>query len=96
MLHSFVLVHRLSRQKCIDPSGMKKDNRSMGRYRAIMTETDRDHISGESNPSQQQKDQAVYRVRQRISDELPKDIELLQEHRPDLLEELREVVCEGE
>jgi hypothetical protein len=66
----------------------------MGRYRAIMTETDREHISGESEPSQDQKDQAVYRVRQRIKEELPKDIEVLKEHRPDVLEELRMEVCE--
>jgi len=66
----------------------------MGRYRAIMTETDREHISGESDPTQQQKDQAVYRVRQRISEELPHDIQVLKEHRPDVLEELRAVVCE--
>ncbi|QCW02899.1 hypothetical protein FGF80_06460 [Natrinema pallidum] len=66
----------------------------MGRYRAIMTETDREHISGKSNPTQQQKDQAVYRVRQRISEELPNDIEVLKEHRPDVLEELQSVVCE--
>jgi hypothetical protein len=66
----------------------------MGRYRAVMTETDREHISGESNPSQDQQDQAVYRVRQRINEELPQDIEVLKENRPDVLEELRDVVCE--
>lgn len=68
----------------------------MGRYRAIMTDTDRDHITGESNPSQDQKDQAVYRVRQRINEELRHDIQVLKEHRPDVLEELREVVCDDE
>jgi hypothetical protein len=67
----------------------------MGRYRAIMTEVDREHISGESNPSQDQKDQAVYRVRQRITEELPQDIEILKQHRPDVLEELREAICEN-
>lgn len=72
----------------------KTISNEMGRYRAIMTETDREHISETSEPSQDQKDQAVYRVRQRITDELPKDIEILREHRPDVLEELREVVCE--
>ena len=66
----------------------------MGRYRAIMTETDRKHISGESDPTQDQQDQAVYRVRQRINEELPQDIELLEKNRPDVLEELRAVVCE--
>jgi len=59
-----------------------------------MTETDRKHIAGDSDPSQDQKDQAVYRVRQRIHEELPADIEVLEEHRPDVLEELRKVVCE--
>jgi len=60
-----------------------------------MTDTDREHISGESNPSNQQRDQAVYRVRQRIHEELPQDIAVLAEQRPDLIEELREVVCES-
>lgn len=74
---------------------MEGDNQDgMGRYRAIMTETDREHITGESDPSQDQKDQAVYRVRQRISEELPHDIQVLKEHRPDVLEELCKVVCE--
>lgn len=68
----------------------------MGRYRALMTETDREHITGESEPTQEQKDQSVYRVRQRIREELPADIEVLKEHRPDVYEELREVVCVDE
>lgn len=75
---------------------MVVETNSMGRYRAIMTDTDRVHITGESDPKQHQQDQAVYRVRKRITEELPKDIEVLREERPDVLEELREVVCEGE
>lgn len=82
-------MHRLNQMAKNRPN-------DMGRYRAIMTETDREHISGESDPSQQQKDQAVYRVRQRINEELPHDIEVLREHRPDVLSELREVVCEAD
>lgn len=61
-----------------------------------MTETDREHITGESNPSQNQKDQAVYRVRQRIREELTQDIETLREERPDVLQELQDVVCEDD
>lgn len=68
----------------------------MGRYRAVMTDTDRRHIAGEGDPEDRQVDQSVYRVRQRISEELPQDIAVLEEHRPDLLEELRETVCEDE
>ncbi len=59
-----------------------------------MTETDREHISGESDSSNQQRDQAVYRVSKRITEELPKDNAVLAEHRPDKLVELREIVCE--
>lgn len=67
---------------------------SMGRYRALMTETDREYISGEGDPTGEQVDQAVYRVRERIREELVQDMEILAEHRPDILEELREEVCE--
>lgn len=66
----------------------------MGRYRALMTDTDRDYLAGEGDPSDSQRHQSAYRVRSRIQDELPQEIELLREHRPDLLEELREVVCD--
>ena len=59
-----------------------------------MTDTDREHISGESDPTQNQQDQAVYRVRQRINEELIEDIEVLENNRPDVLEELRDVVCD--
>ena len=67
---------------------------SMGRYRAVMTETDREYISGEGDATEHQRQQSVTRVRSRITQELPRDIEILAEHRPDLLDELREVVCE--
>ncbi|SFS63393.1 hypothetical protein [Halostagnicola kamekurae] len=66
----------------------------MGRYRAIMTDTDREYISGEADASESQRLQSISRVRSRINDELTKDIEVLEEHHPELLEELRDVVCE--
>ena len=62
---------------------------------AIMTDTDREHVSEQGDPSDQQVDQSVYRVRQRINEELPEDIAVLKEHRPDLLDELRDVVCDS-
>jgi len=67
---------------------------TMGRYRAIMTETDRKYLSGEGDATDHQRQQSVTRVRSRIQDELPRDIKILAEHRPDLLEELQEVVCD--
>lgn len=68
----------------------------MGRYRAVMTATDREYISGEGDATDHQVQQSVTRVRSRINDELPQDIEILENHRPDLLEDLREVVCEDQ
>jgi predicted oxidoreductase len=68
----------------------------MGRYRAIMTENDRDNIGGEGDIERHHLDQSVYRVRKRINEELAEDVDVLAEHRPDLLAELREVVCETE
>lgn len=75
---------------------MAQNTASMGRYRGLMTDTDREHIAQEGDPEQRQIDQSVYRVRLRITEELPRDIEVLREHRPDLLDELRGVVCDDE
>lgn len=68
---------------------------TMGRYRAIMTETDREYI-GSADVEENKRHQSISRVRKRISEELPKDIEVLEEHHPALLEELQEVVCDDE
>lgn len=65
----------------------------VGKYRAIMTTTDRKRISGESDVDDSKRYQAISRVRNRV-EELEKDVEILEEHHPDLLEELRQVVCE--
>lgn len=70
-------------------------NRVMGRTRALMTETDREQISGVADVDENKQYQAVSRVRDRL-DELRKDIETLEESHPQLLEEVREIVCEGE
>lgn len=66
----------------------------MGRYRAIMTDTDREYISDGENVDSHKRYQAISRVRNRITEELATDVELLREHHPGLLEELRDVVCE--
>jgi hypothetical protein len=64
---------------------------NMAQSRALITETEREHISGEH--SNNRKYEAVSRVRARINDELTTDIEVLETHHPELLSELREVVC---
>lgn len=72
----------------------QKQRPRMGRYRAIMTDTDRRYISGEGDATDNQRMQSVSRVRSRITKELSHDIDVLEEHRPDLLHDLRDVVCD--
>jgi len=72
---------------------MPTDNSVVSRYRAIMSTTDRERISGEADVENSKRYQAISRVRTRI-EELETDVEILEEHHPELLNELREVVCE--
>lgn len=65
---------------------------SMARSRAILTEHEREQIAGEHGP--ERKYQATSRARRRINDELTTDVTLLAEHHPDLLAELKQVVCD--
>ena len=64
----------------------------MARTRALLTERDRELLADEDAGNRRY--QAVSEVRSRIKDELPTDVEILEEHHPELLEELREAVCE--
>jgi len=64
----------------------------MAKSRALLTETEREQIAGEHGDNRRY--QATSRVRRRINEELIDDVELLEENHPDLLDELREVVCE--
>lgn len=66
----------------------------MATGRGILTEGERKYLRGEA--SDQRKYEARSRVRTRIEEPLAEDIELLAEHHPDLLEELRAIVCEGD
>ena len=60
----------------------------MGRYRALLTEHDRAILRGERDVSDDKRYQSVSRVRNRM-EALGEDLELLAEHRPDLIEELQ-------
>jgi hypothetical protein len=64
----------------------------MARTRALLTERDRELITNEDGENRRY--QAISEVRSRIRDNLQEDVEILKEHHPDLLDELREVVCE--
>ena len=67
----------------------------MARTRALLTQTDRDQIANDVNENENKRYQAISRVRSRIQDELPQDVEVLRKHHPGLFEELRNVVCEN-
>jgi hypothetical protein len=66
----------------------------MARGRALLTETEREQIAGKHGD--QRKYEAISRVRARIQEELSKDIELFEKHKPELADELREAVCKDE
>lgn len=66
----------------------------MARSRGLITFTERERIAGDEDVEDAKKYQAVSRVRRRINEELAEEVELLEEHNPDLLDELREVVCD--
>lgn len=68
----------------------------MAKSRGLITDTEAERISGEAEVEDAKRYQAISRVRRRIREQLPADIELLKEHHPELLGELRDVVCEDE
>lgn len=72
---------------------MAPNQATMG-YTAIMTETDRQRISGERKDEPDSKRyESASRIRQRIA-ALEEDAEILEEHHPELYQELRDAVCE--
>jgi len=65
----------------------------VARTRALLTTNDREVLSGEKGDENRRRN-VEWEVERRIKDELASDVEVLEEHHPDLLEELQEVVCE--
>lgn len=61
-------------------------------YRAILTPREREIISGEADVTDNYRYRVVSRVRDKI-EQLGEDLDLLEEHRPDLSDELRNEVC---
>jgi hypothetical protein len=66
----------------------------MAKSRGLITDTEAERIAGEVDVEDSKRYQAISRVRRRINEQLPRDIELLEEHHPQLLSELQDVVCE--
>ncbi|MDG5821632.1 hypothetical protein QA609_22890 [Natronococcus sp. A-GB7] len=75
--------------------GMQPENTGdMARRRAILTDRERELIASDDTEEKEYQYQAASRIRNKIHDELPTDIDILEENHPELLKELREVVCE--
>jgi len=66
----------------------------MARTRALLTERDRELLAEEDGGNRRY--QAISEIRSRISEELSTDVEVLKGNHPQLLEEMREVVCEDD
>ena len=66
----------------------------MARTRALLTERDRELLAEEDGGNRRY--QAITEIRSRISEELSTDVEVLEENHPQLLEEMREIVCEDD
>jgi hypothetical protein len=63
-------------------------------YRGLLTEREREIIAGDADVSDNYRYRVVSRIRTKIEN-VDEDIAILAENREDLLEELREVVCEN-
>ncbi|RLM50029.1 hypothetical protein DVK06_12305 [Halorubrum sp. Atlit-28R] len=65
----------------------------MARTRALLTENDRQVLAG-AKGDQDRRRNVKWEVEKRIDEELAEDVEVLAENYPELLQMLREVVCE--
>jgi hypothetical protein len=61
--------------------------------RGLLTDREREIIKGEADVSDNYRYRVVSRIRNKI-DRIEGDVSILENHRGDLLDELREVVCE--
>ena len=68
------------------------DNSGMAAGRGILTEYERECLAGEHQKQREYETRS--RVRSRLDGPLAEDVQHMKEHDPELLEELREVVCE--
>ncbi len=63
----------------------------MSEGRGLLTENEREAIAGQASDSYRYKTRSFLRKR---LDRVAEDVEVLAKHDPELLDELREVVCE--
>lgn len=69
----------------------------MARRRAILTDREREILSGETDVDPKRLSVTVARVKKRIDEELEDDLDCLENgRRPDLADRVRTVVCDEE
>ena len=62
-------------------------------YRGLLTEREREILRGDADVSDNYRYRVVSRIRTKIEN-IDEDAEILAQNREDLLEELRDVICE--
>mgnify|MGYP006308394871 CR=1 FL=1 len=68
----------------------------MAERRALLTKTERAILKGEKDVKDNYRYSVESRVRTRIRNELPNDVETIRENYPEIFAELSEIVCEGD
>lgn len=68
----------------------------MAEQRALLTETEREIVSGEREVKDNYRYSVESRIRTRLRGPLMKDVRTLREHFPEAFEELQSVVCEDD
>lgn len=63
------------------------------RRRALLTDRERELLLGDDDADDKARYVAISRIRNKIEDELPRDLEILEENHDTLADELRAVVC---
>jgi len=64
----------------------------MGRRRALLTDRERELLQSGGDDDEDARYVAISRIRRKIEMELPRDLEILAEHHPQLLDELLEEI----
>jgi len=68
----------------------------MAKRRALLTEAEREILGGDRDVKDNYRYSVESRVRTRIRNELPDDVETLREHYPEIFEEMQSLICDDE
>jgi len=83
-----------ARSKNYFDSRGRSDDMVDDQYRGLLTEREREIITGDADVSDNYRYRVVSRIRTKIEN-IDEDADILAENREDLLEELQEVICDN-